>query len=185
MCKVFATSDLHLMHQREFLYEPRGFSSIEEHDEVIIKNWNEVVADEDIVILLGDVYMGTDHERAAELINKLNGNILYIRGNHDTDNKVDNILSCCPRVELIGYASPFKYNGYNFYLSHYPCLVSNYDKEKPLKKRVLNLCGHSHAQDRWQDWGKGLIYHVELDCHNNYPKLLDEIIEEIKEKINE
>lgn len=185
MCKVFATSDLHFMHDKEFLYSRRGFSEINEHDEALIKNWNEVVSDQDIVIVLGDFYMGTNHECAARLINRLNGNILLIRGNHDGDSKIDNILSCCPRVELVGYASTFKYKKYNFYLSHYPCLVSNYDKDKPLKARVINLCGHSHATDRWQDWDKGLIYHVEMECQNNTPKLLDEIIEEIKEKLDE
>ena len=27
---------------------------------------------------------------------------------------------------------------------------------------------------------KGLIYHVELDAHNNYPVLIDDIIEDIQ-----
>jgi hypothetical protein len=32
---------------------------------------------------------------------------------------------------------------------------------------------------------KGLCYHVELDAHNNYPVLLDNIIEDIKEYLHE
>ena len=44
MGEVWFSSDLHLGHQKEFLYVPRGFSSIEEHDEAIIDNINEVVA---------------------------------------------------------------------------------------------------------------------------------------------
>ena len=41
-------------HNRGFLYEPRGFSSIEEHDATIIENWNKIVKHNDCVFLLGD-----------------------------------------------------------------------------------------------------------------------------------
>ena len=58
MGEVWLSSDLHLGHQKEFLYVPRGFSSIEEHDEAIIDNINEVVAPEDTLYLLGDLMLG-------------------------------------------------------------------------------------------------------------------------------
>lgn len=35
---IYLTSDLHFGHNKEFLYKPRGFNSIEAHDEQIIKN---------------------------------------------------------------------------------------------------------------------------------------------------
>ena len=38
---IWITSDLHLQHDKPFIYEARGFSSIQEHDEAIIKNWNK------------------------------------------------------------------------------------------------------------------------------------------------
>jgi calcineurin-like phosphoesterase family protein len=50
---------------------------------------------------------------------------------------------------------------------------------------VINLCGHTHTTDRWSDFDKGLIYHVDVDAHDMKPTLLDDIIEEIKEKVNE
>ena len=37
---VWFTSDLHLGHNKPFLYEPRGFKNIQEHDNAIIENWN-------------------------------------------------------------------------------------------------------------------------------------------------
>ena len=40
MGRIFVTSDLHFGHDRGFLYEPRGFSNIEDHDEAVIANWN-------------------------------------------------------------------------------------------------------------------------------------------------
>lgn len=185
MSNIWVTSDTHFMHVQPFLYNPRGFDYIDEHDENIIANWNKIVGENDIVIHLGDIFMDKDHEKGVRLINRLKGNIVLIRGNHDTDTKIQTITENCPRVEVIGYSAPFKYRGYNFYLSHYPALVSNYDADKPLKIRTICLAGHCHTQNRWQDFDKGLIYHCELDAHDNKPKLLDEIIEEIKEKIKE
>ena len=52
---VFITSDLHFGHDKAFLYAPRGFSTITEHDATVISNWNSVIAPEDIVYVLGDV----------------------------------------------------------------------------------------------------------------------------------
>jgi calcineurin-like phosphoesterase family protein len=77
----------------------------------------------------------------------------------------------------------FKYGKYHFYLSHYPTLTSNHDIDKPLKSKVINLCGHTHTQDPFLDWDKGLIFHVDADGHNCTPWLLDDIIEKIKNKI--
>lgn len=42
---IFVTSDLHIGHNKEFLYKPRGFSSIEEHDKALIENWNNLIKD--------------------------------------------------------------------------------------------------------------------------------------------
>ena len=54
---IYLTSDTHFCHDREYIYQARGFSSIEEHDENIVKNWNSVVNPDDEVYLLGDVVL--------------------------------------------------------------------------------------------------------------------------------
>lgn len=178
---VFFTSDLHLGHQKNFLYEPRGFSSIEEHDDQIIKNWNSIVTPADDVYILGDMAMGTDVAYYMDRLGRLNGNIHFIRGNHDTDTKVANYKLL--GWEELGYATMLKYHKYHFYLSHYPAIVSNYDIDKPLNQRVINLCGHCHTQDRFKDMDKGLIYHVELDAHNCTPVSVESVLEDIKNNI--
>ena len=43
MDNVWITSDTHFCHSKPFLYEPRGFSSVEDMNEEIVKRWNEVV----------------------------------------------------------------------------------------------------------------------------------------------
>ena len=37
MNKIWLTSDLHFCHNRDFIYEPRGFASVHEMNEAIIK----------------------------------------------------------------------------------------------------------------------------------------------------
>ena len=68
-------------------------------------------------------------------------------------------------------------------MSHYPTITSNHDYNKPLNKRLINLCGHTHTKDKFADWDKGIIYHVELDAHNNTPVNIEEIIKDIEIKL--
>lgn len=179
---IYLTSDLHLGHHQPFLYEPRGFKTIEEHDQQIVKNWNEVIKENDEVYCLGDIMLN-DNKNGINLWNQLNGQKRIILGNHDTDSRIELLSDCC-NTTILGYANVLKYQGYHFYLSHYPAIVSNYDANKPLKIRTINLCGHTHTKDKFSDIDKGLIYHCELDAHNNYPKPIDEIIQDIKEYLN-
>jgi calcineurin-like phosphoesterase family protein len=176
---IWFTADLHFCHDKDFLYVPRGFSSIEEHDEAIVRNHNSVVDINDDVYIVGD-WMLLDNEKAMEYISRLNGNLHFIIGNHDTPTRQALIEE---RYTVLGYATVVKYKKYIFYVSHYPTLTSNFDIDKPLKARVINLCGHVHTKDRFSDMDKGLIYHVELDAHNNYPVSVDEIIDDIKDYV--
>lgn len=181
---IYLTSDWHFCHDQSFLYEPRGFKNVNEMNEAIIAKHNSIVSPEDDVIVLGDLMLNNT-EKGIECVNRLNGNLHIVYGNHDTSNRIQEYINLKLDTEFWGYAIPYKYKKYIFYLSHYPTLTSNLDNDKPLKARVINLCGHSHTQDRWADWDKGLIYHVEMDAHNCYPVLLDDIIEEIKNKVEE
>ena len=178
--RVFICSDTHLGHNKDFLYAPRGFETIEQHNECIIQNWNSEITDDDIVYHLGDVVLG-DIDAGMECLKRLKGQIKIIPGNHDTPAKIARYQEL-ENVEVLPLAYLLKYRKYMFYLSHYPTLCGNHDADKPLKARVINLCGHRHTDDAWEDWDKGLIYHVEMDAHNCCPVLLDEIIEALKEE---
>lgn len=184
MGRIWLSSDLHFCHNRDFVYQPRGFDSVQEMNEAIVKNWNELVSWDDEVYLLGDCMLNDNYE-GCKLLNSLAGKIYIITGNHDTATRVQEYVNLRPTILHLGLAHILKYNGYIFYLSHYPTLCGNSDDDKPLKSRVINLCGHVHTKDPFADWDKGLIYHVELDAHDNKPVLLDNIINNIKEKINE
>lgn len=180
--KTFVTSDLHLFHNRDFIYEPRGFPSVEEMNETIVQNWNSIVSPIDDCYILGDLMLN-DNEAGIRYLNRLNGRLHIVIGNHDTRERIDMYKYRLKWVSEVEYAIPMKYHGYRFYLSHYPTITDNFDFDKPLTKRTINLCGHSHCKDPFQDMGKGLIFHCDLDAHNNFPIELDNVIEDIKKKI--
>ena len=182
MEKIWITSDLHFGHNKPFIYKPRGFNSIKEHDEKIIKKWNSIVKPDDTVYILGDIMLN-DNNAGMEKLRKLNGWKYLAIGNHDTEIRIP-LYRTIWNVRKVEYVYQIRYKGINFYMTHYPTLTDNFDYNKPLKSRTINLCGHRHIQDPFADWDKGFIFHTELDTNNCEPWLLDDIIIKIKEKIN-
>ena len=176
---IFLTSDTHFGHDREFLWGPRGFTNFQEHDEAIIKNWNEVVGPDDIVYHLGDLMLG-DNAYGIECVKRLNGHIKLIRGNHDTDARWK-LYATLPNVELLGWAEVIKYNKYQFYLSHHPTLTSNLEKAPHLRMHLINLFGHTHQKKRFYE-DMPYMFHVGMDSNNCTPVLLDDAIEMMKEE---
>ena len=181
MSNIWVSSDCHFCHDKDFLFKPRGFDNVFDMNEAIIKNWNSLVNYDDTVYLLGDIMLNDNFE-GINCLRRLNGNIKIIFGNHDTDTRKD-LYKELYNVEVLGYATMIKAKGYTFYLSHYPTLTSNHDEDKPLKRQVINLCGHSHTTDPFADFDKGLIYHCELDAHNIAPVSIEQIITDISKKI--
>ena len=181
MSNIYVTSDTHFGHAKNFLYEPRGFKNIYDHDNAIIKNWNEIIQPEDDVYLLGDVMLN-DNDYGLSCLKQLKGQIHIIRGNHCTDARIALYKDCWNVVEVCD-AKWLKIGKQSFFLSHYPCLTDNHDDDKPLNRRIISLCGHTHTPDKWYDWNNGLIYHVEMDAHGCQVVNIEQIISDIQNKI--
>ena len=148
-------------------------------NEIIIERWNNCVKKDDIVYHLGDVFMGTDKETALRMVQRLNGKIYLAYGNHDSDNRIE-VLNQLPNIIDVQMGYRLKYHKYSLCLTHYPTLCSNYDTDKPLKQRVISLCGHTHTNNKFYDMDKGLIYHCEMDAHNCRPVSIEDILIDIK-----
>lgn len=176
---IYFCSDTHFGHDREFIWGPRGFTSSKEHDETIIKNWNEVVGPDDIVYHLGDLMLG-DNAYGIECVKRLNGHIKLIRGNHDTDARW-NLYATLPNVEPIGWAEVIKYKKYQFYLSHHPTLTSNLEKAPYLRMHLINLYGHTHQSSKFHN-GIPFMFHVGLDSNGNKPVSIEDAIEIMKQE---
>ena len=176
---IYITSDLHFCHDQVFCFGPRGCDSVNDMNNRIVKRWNALITDEDDVYILGDLMLN-DTIDGMDYLEMLNGRLHIVFGNHDTPARQELYTKARNVVEICGYATVIKYKKYNFYLSHYPTLTSNHDTDKPLKARVINLCGHAHTDDPFADMDKGLIYHCEMDAHHCEPILIDDIIWDIK-----
>lgn len=188
---IYLTSDLHLGHDKDFIYKPRGFNSIIESNKSIISNWNSIINDNDVVYVLGDLTLG-DIKENINLIKQLKGQLFVIVGNHDTDNRLRYYATCNNIVE-IEYAYRLKYGKKSFWLSHYPVDTSNdfWSSESNNKvdqsikniirkePTVWNLHGHTHSKEIFQPDLKYGHYNVALDAHNNKPISIEDIIKDI------
>ena len=179
---IWFSSDLHLQHDKSFIYEPRGFPNVYEMNNTIIKNFHQKIKAEDDLYLLGDNFLG-ELNSGLKLFNQLPGKIHLIWGNHDTDTRKTELSKCHNVIEVIGYAEVIKYKKYHFYLSHFPTVTTNYDDyQKPLKRRILCLAGHTHSKEKFEPCGS---YNVCLDAHNNFPVSIDEIITDFNIKFGQ
>ena len=75
-------ADTHFNHGNIIKYCNRPFKDSKEMNEYIINRWNSVVTKDDIVYHWGDVGFGTTEE-LKQIIGRLNGTKILIRGNHD------------------------------------------------------------------------------------------------------
>lgn len=75
------TSDTHFDHFNCIVYCNRPYSGVIDQRESIIDHWNLCVGQDDDVYHLGDFCL--NHNRAVEIIPRLNGNICLVLGNHD------------------------------------------------------------------------------------------------------
>lgn len=170
----YFTSDLHIGHDKPFIWESRGFSSIEEHNEEILNRWNSVVSPDDNVYILGDLCMAGNKTEWDKIYLNLNGKKFLIHGNHDTVNKIKVYTKEYGIVDC-GLAYLYKYTKTKiFYLSHYPTMMSNGED----RRFIWNLSGHTHSKNKFE-FGKYFVYNVNMDAHNCTPISIEDIVKDI------
>lgn len=164
--KTFFIADTHFGDAGILRYEKRPFSSVEEMDEAMIRAWNSVVSQEDLVFHLGDVSM-YGQEKTKEILTRLKGEKVLILGNHDLQ-----FSEQMWREMGINKVStyPILYNGF-FLLSHEPLYVN---EEMP----YANLFGHVHKSPLYRDYSS---HHFCVSCERIDYKPIE--LEAIKEKI--
>jgi len=150
-------------------------------NETIVNNWNYVVKSDDDVYILGDIFLN-DNEKGLELFNSLAGKKHIVFGNHDTDTRRELLQQCLNVVETAD-ALRVNYDGYHFFLTHYPCHTCGLEIES-LKQCLLNLYGHTHQKSNFfQDIP--MMYHVGVDSHSCTPVSIDKIILDMENKVQE
>lgn len=145
MGKIFFISDLHLNHANIIKYCNRPFSSVEEMNHMLIRNWNSVVSDDDTIYSLGDFCLG-NYTRFQLFTSALNGHKHFILGNHDHISK-KKILEA--GFESVQYELLLKIDDLNLRLMHHPreveqgeiCVFGHvHDKQADLKCKNVCVC---------------------------------------------
>lgn len=77
----FYIADLHFGHEKVIRYDNRPFTTMEQMQELCIRNWNSVVGAYDEVFVLGDMFLKGN--LAKQIMPRLNGTTYLILGNHD------------------------------------------------------------------------------------------------------
>jgi len=153
---IFFTSDTHFNHANILRYCPRPWSTVEEMNEGLIQNWNSVVGQEDTVYHLGDFAMG-DRSKVPEILSRLNGRIILVRGNHDFSKS----LGC---FQEIHQHLVLEIDGHKFEVAHDPGhLRQDCD---------FAMCGHVHTQWAKREVGEVIEADTVSDHRYQHPRIV-------------
>ena len=135
---LFFTSDTHFHHANIIRFCDRPFRDVEEMDEILIRNWNEVVGPKDTVFHLGDFCLGGSAEW-SKVLDRLNGKIHLIMGNHDLKNFRQGFFGRFEEVTMQRY---LRFKKVGIYLNHHPFLCF----EGGQRDNCWQLFGHVHTR---------------------------------------
>ena len=125
--EIYLLSDLHLGHS-DIIWgaaRPYPLGDSKRMDKVLINNWNNTIKPSDTVYYLGDLTYNLDRRTCDYYLSKLNGNIEFIKGNHDGS------------MEDLPEQMTISYSGRNFLLIHDP-------KFRPKGYYGWTIHGHVH-----------------------------------------
>jgi len=155
--KNFYISDTHFGHENIIKLCKRPFASADEMNEAMVKNWNAVVTSDDVVHFLGDfAWNAWDYWHS-----RLNGKILYYKGNHD------------PKVVADYQYREFVDGEFKLVLFHYPIVSWN-----GFHKGHYHFYGHVHNQSLDYmplDW-RARAFDVGVEALGYTPRTAEEII---------
>jgi calcineurin-like phosphoesterase family protein len=171
---VFVWSDLHLGHDKEFLWKPRGFTNVEQHDLAIKNLWQTTLNSESIIFILGDIMFG--HKADERLVDFLEDvpfdKILLMSGNHHAGFKQlihqsddngeywmkDKIIQFIPN-----YIEAYINNKF-WVMSHYPILSANGQGKDNFGGMIFGHChGNLYKNESLKDILNGKIIDVGIE----------------------
>ena len=191
MSAVWYTADTHFMHKMLAL-DIRGFSSVEEHDEYLIQEWNKCVKPDDSVYHLGDFSLKKP-DLIRPVFQRLNGTTHLISGNHDYcfSGSRDSYKYIKVYIDM-GFASVQSYlrkrlDGINILLSHFP-YSGDHGPDRYTQYRLRNeglplIHGHTHFKERNSFAVLTPQLHVGMDAWNLRPVHQEVVLESLRKMI--
>lgn len=165
---IYFTSDLHLGHNAVIRMQNRPFADVEEMNRILIQNYNAVVHKGDTAYILGDLSHHLNAAKANELIQKMNGKKILLKGNHDVNYDPELFEEICDFKTV-------SFSGQNIALMHYPML--SWPKSR---HGSIQLHGHIHADMSYNEKNReeGILrYDVGVDANYYYPVSLQQILQ--------
>lgn len=161
-------ADLHLGHANVIKFDNRPFASIDKMESEIIRRWNDRVAPQDTVYILGDFSLKTSSEWHP-VLEKLKGCKVLIRGNHDPK-RIDGKLA--KMFDDIKDYKEISDNGRRVCMCHFPILLYNHS----YNPNSYMLCGHVHntKENEWlEKWRSELRKQRVHDITGNHGNIIN------------
>lgn len=139
MAQKFYIADWHYGHANSIAFDNRPFKSLSEMNTELERRWNSTVSPADIVYVLGDMFWCKSSE-AVPVLQRLNGQKILIRGNHDRCND----SAFCKQFAKIDEYIEVDDKNRKVVLCHYPipCFKNHY-------YGWYHLYGHVHNSFEW------------------------------------
>lgn len=168
---IYFTSDLHFYHDKIIGLTSRPFQNAEKMNACLIRNWNEVVQDEDEVYVLGDFTL-KGGVLANTILEQLNGTKYLIKGNHDAFVSSRHFYQ--EHFQWIKNYAEFEYQSRFFVLCHYPLLEWN-----RYYRGAYHVHGHQHNRSDYNENNRQnhrRAYDVGVDANQFKPVSIEAII---------
>jgi len=143
---LWFSSDMHYDHKNIIRYSNRPYTNLKHMQEGMIQNWNLRVQPNDTAFIVGDFSFAKDEMDIFVILNRLNGNIILIKGNHDHQHTINafkksiHVKGIYDLLDVKVYDPDAQGNYQHLVLCHYPMLLWNKSHFGS-----WNIFGHSHG----------------------------------------
>lgn len=168
---TYLISDTHFDDPCILKKSPRSFTKTTEMNQFIEERWNSTIDKSDNVLFGGDLAHSKISEQAYYdwVYNRLNGDIIILRGNHEPYQRSELDGSGLPIEETV----EFSYNQFDFYCSHkFSGIPANFDGWR--------IHGHQHHKHPFLD-AEAQRVNISVDVIDYRPISIGELVKYIQE----
>lgn len=188
---LWFTSDQHFGHRNIIAYSGRPFRDVSHMTEELIRRHNEVVADNDEVVHLGDFSL--DDRLVEKMLKRLRGRHYLVAGNHDKCHPVhkrhQREVRAYERYGFLSIATETRMDlGSGWAKLHHMPYVGDHTEKQRYSEWRPNPDGekillHGHVHDKWRFRkvaGNPIMCNVGVDQWDFAPVSMAQIFEQIE-----